>query len=397
MMLVGLGIIIGIATVLVNGFDQIKFDSNLIINFVIPPLIFEAMMRIDYKDFTRVKISVLLLSTLGVVITTIVVGLLLMYLVHIPFQLAFLFAALISPTDAAIVIKTFKILNVPRLLSTIVEMESSFNDATGIIIFTTVAGIVFGPVATITSGSIEDFTSTGINEQTQINLDILREIGQFLLVALGGVAIGLAIAIITNRLHSLMNNPFSEISLTITTVFGSAMVANAFGLSGLIAVASAGLYFGNVTMRKESSMSKEVRDTVSNFWDIAAFFANSLAFLYLGVTMNIISIGREMPLIILVFVVVLIGRALFTYPILALVNKFTTESVPLFWQNIIMIGGMRGAISVALVTSLPHSEMKTSLETITFGVVLLSLVIQYIVLSKYIKRVHAKFDDSIKV
>lgn len=393
-MLVGLGIIISLATVLVNGFDQIKFDSKLIINFVIPPLIFEAMMRIDYKDFTRVKISVLLLSTLGVVITTIVVGLLLMYLVHLPFQLAFLFAALISPTDAAIVIKTFKILKVPRLLSTIVEMESSFNDATGIIIFTTVAGIVFGPVATITSGGIEDFISTGINDQTQINLDILREIGQFLLVALGGVAIGLAIAIITNRLHSLMNNPFSEISLTITTVFGSAMVANAFGLSGLIAVASAGLYFGNVTMRKESSMSKEVRDTVSNFWEIAAFFANSLAFLFLGLTMNIISIGQEIPLILLVFVVVLIARALFAYPILTLVNKFTKESVPLFWQNIIMIGGMRGAVSVALVTSLPQSEMKNSLETITFGVVLLSLVIQYIVLSKYIKRVHGKFDNS---
>ncbi len=392
-MLVGLGIIISLATVLVNGFDQIKFDSKLIINFVIPPLIFEAMMRIDYKDFTRVKISVLLLSTLGVVITTIVVGLLLMYLVHLPFQLAFLFAALISPTDAAIVLKTFKILKVPRLLSTIVEMESSFNDATGIIIFTTVAGIVFGPVATITSGGIGDFISTGINDQTQINLDILHEIGQFLLVALGGVAIGLAIAIITNRLHSLMNNPFSEISLTITTVFGSAMVANAFGLSGLIAVASAGIYFGNVTMRKESSMSKEVRDTVSNFWEIAAFFANSLAFLFLGVTMNIISIGQEIPLILLVFVVVLIARALFTYPILTLANKFTKESVPLYWQNIIMKGGMRGALSVALVTSLPQSEMKNTLETITFGVVLLSLVIQYIVLSKYIKRVHGKFDN----
>lgn len=135
MMLVGLGIIISLATLLVNGFDQIKIDSNLIINFVIPPLIFEAMMRIDYKDFTRVKISVLLLSTIGVAITTIVVGLLLMYFLHLPFQLAFLFAALISPTDAAIVIKTFKMIKVPRLLSTIVEMESSFNDATGIIIF----------------------------------------------------------------------------------------------------------------------------------------------------------------------------------------------------------------------------------------------------------------------
>jgi monovalent cation:H+ antiporter, CPA1 family len=194
-----------------------------------------------------------------------------------------------------------------------------------------------------------------------------------------------------------MSNPFSEISLTVTTVFGSAMVANAFGLSGLIAVATAGLYFGNVTMRKESSMSKEVRDTVSNFWEIAAFFANSLAFLFLGVTMNIMSMGQEMPLILLVFIVVLIGRTLFTYPILALVNKFTKEHVPLFWQNIIMIGGMRGAVSVALVTSLPPSEMKDSLETITFGVVLLSLVIQYIVLSKYIKRVHGRFDNNMRI
>jgi CPA1 family monovalent cation:H+ antiporter len=74
-------------------------------------------------------------------------------------------------------------------------------------------------------------------------------------------------------------------------------------------------------------MSKEVRDTVSNFWGIAAILANSLAFLFLGVTMNMISIGQEIHLILLVFVVVLIRRALFIYPILKLVNKFTKESV----------------------------------------------------------------------
>ncbi len=149
----------------------------------------------------------------------------------------------------------------PRLLSTIVEMESSFNDATGIIIFTLVVGIVFGSTSTavITNGALID------NNSNPINIDILHEIGQFLLLAIGGMLVGLIIAVITNKLHTLMNNPFSEISLTITTVFGSALVANAMGLSGLIAVATAGLYFGNVTMRKESSLSKEVRDTVSNF------------------------------------------------------------------------------------------------------------------------------------
>jgi CPA1 family monovalent cation:H+ antiporter len=391
MMLVVLGIILSLVSLMINGLDQIKLDPKLIIDFVIPPLIFEAMMRIDYKDFVNVKISVLLLATIGVVITTLVVGFLLIYLVHLPFQIAFIFAALISPTDAAIVIKTFKILNVPRLLSTIVEMESSFNDATGIIIFTLIVGIVFGSSSSpINTGSLIT------NNLSSINIDILHEIGHFLYLFIGGMLVGLIIAIITNKLHTLMNNPFSEISLTITTVFGSALVANALGLSGLIAVATAGLYFGNVTMRKESSMSKEVRDTVSNFWDIAAFFANSVAFLYLGVTMNIIDVGQNIILILLVFASVLIGRALSTYPILSLVNKFTKEKIPLFWQNVIMIGGMRGALSVALVTSLPQSELKNKLEILTFGVVLFSLIIQYISLTKYLKKISIKFEKMTK-
>ena len=139
-------------------------------------------------------------------------------------------------------------------------------------------------------------------------------------------------------------------------------------------------------------MGQEVRETVSNFWEIGAFFANSLAFLFLGLTMNIINMTKELPLILLVFIVVQLGRALFIYPILTFINKFTKEKIPLYWQNIIFIGGMRGTVSVALVTSLPQSELKSVLETITFGVVLLSRIIQYIFLSKYIKTVSIKFD-----
>jgi CPA1 family monovalent cation:H+ antiporter len=395
MMLVALGIIISLVGLMINGINQIKFDSKLIIDFVIPPLIFEAMMRINYKDFIMVKISVLLLATAGVVITTLIVGLLSMYIAHLPFQIAFVFAALISSTDAAIVIKTFKMLKVPRLLSTILEMESSFNDATGIIIFTSIVGIVFSlPSASATAGISAD--NFAFNNSNQINIDILHEVEQFLVLSFGGVSIGLIIAIITNKLHTLMNNPFSEISLTITTVFGSAIVANAIGLSGLMAVATAGIYFGNITMKKESAMSNEVKETVSNFWEIASFFANSVAFLYLGVTMNIIDVSQNITLIILVFAIVLIGRAFSIYPILTLVNRFTREKIPLFWQNIIMIGGMRGALSVALVTSLPQSELKNRLEIITFGVILFSLIIQYTILSKYLKKVSKKFEKLTK-
>ncbi len=109
--------------------------------------------------------------------------------------------------------------------------------------------------------------------------------------------------------------------------------------------------------------------------------------------MNIIGVGQNIVLIFLVFIIVLIGRAISTYPILSVINKFTKEKIPLFWQNVIMIGGMRGALSVALVTSLPQSELKDRLEIITFGVVLSSLIIQYITLSKYLKKLSIKFSQ----
>jgi NhaP-type Na+/H+ or K+/H+ antiporter len=101
---------------------------------------------------------------------------------------------------------------------------------------------------------------------------------------LGGAAIGLAVATATHRLHALMNDRLSETGLTVATVFGSVAAANSLGLSGLVAVA--GLYFGNVTVKQEAHLSAEVRGAIFDFWEIAAFFATSAAFVYLGLSMN---------------------------------------------------------------------------------------------------------------
>ena len=138
-------------------------------------------------------------------------------------------------------------------------------------------------------------------------------------------------------------------------------------------------------------MSLKVRTL--NFWEMTAFFANSAAFLYLGISMNILRIAENIPLIALSFVAVLVARAMSTYPILAATNRLTREKIPVIWMHVVMLGGMRGAISVALVASIPSTaarEFKTTLETITFGVVLLSLVIQYIALTKYVRKAFPK-------
>jgi CPA1 family monovalent cation:H+ antiporter len=184
-----------------------------------------------------------------------------------------------------------------------------------------------------------------------------------------------------------MNDPLSETSLTIATVFGSVVLANTLGVSGLAAVAVAGLYFGNVTVKKEAIMSKNVRTFAFNFWEMIAFLASSAAFLYLGVSMNLIDIVQHFPIIALSLIAVLGARAATIYPLLAATTRFTRENIPNVWKHIVLLGGMRGAISVALVASLPPSNLKNILQTITFGVVLLSLIIQYVVLSRYVRRV----------
>lgn len=364
---------IGPDLVNVNGF---RIDPRLIINFVIPPLIFEAMMKVNYKEFKAIRISALLLATVGVIVSTFAAGVLLMYVAGLSFGVAFLFAALISPTDPAIVIEIFKKLKIPKELSTLMEFEASFNDATALIVFSSILTLIVAFGSNSSSGGISS---------------LISESEHFAYVFAGGAVVGLAIAAATNRLHALMNDPFSETALTIATVFGSVVLANTLGVSGLVAVAVAGLYFGNITVKHEAYMSLKVRTSVFNFWEIIAFLANSAAFLYLGVSMNVVSIGQNIGLIILAFSVVFIARIISTYPILSAINRFTREKIPTAWRHIVVLGGMRGALSVALVASLPSEggnsdNLKDLIATLTFGVVLLSIVIQYIGVTRYVKK-----------
>lgn len=380
MMLVAIGIIISILS-LSPKFDIVgsnfSIDPKLIIDFLIPPLIFEAMMKINYEEFKKVRLPALLLATLGVIVATLVGGFILMYVAGLPFLVAFAFSALIAPTDAAMVIEVFKKVKVPKLLSTLMESESSFNDATGIIAFSSIVAVAFASG----SGVIGDPNMAGA-----IDFNFIDEAAHFAIVFFGGAGIGLGMAAGAHRLHALMDDPFSETALTIAMVFGSIVISNAIGVSGLVAVAMAGLYFGNVTIRRETVISQKVRESAINFWEMAAFFANSAAFLYLGATMDLTKIVGHIPLIALAFAAVLAARAASTYPILATANRFIKDKIPLAWKHVVVLGGMRGAVSVALVASLPESEFKSTLETITFGVVLSSLVIQYIALTSYVKR-----------
>ena len=237
-----------------------------------------------------------MLSTVGVGVATIVGGLLLSYLAGLPTIVAFAFAALIAPTDAAIVIEVFKRVKVPIQLAQLMESEASFNDAAGAIIFSSIIAL------SVAQGSLLSPSTS-----SAINVDILKTIGQFAIVFFGGIGIGIGLAIGSQFLHRLLEEPFSETALSVAVLFGSVVIANSLGLSGLVAAAAAGLWFG-VIMRKPHIISEKVRAYTSNFWEMIAFFANSVAFLYLGLSMDIVRIGQNLPLIALAVIIVLAAR-----------------------------------------------------------------------------------------
>ncbi len=340
------------------------FYNNLLgsvfVGLVIPPLLFEAMMGIRSVEF-RSSIRVgLVLATAGVLIATLVGGLILWKIVGLPPYDSFLFSSLISPTDTASVLEIFRRLKVPRRLSALMDAEAAFNDATGIIVFSIV----------LTTGSVS-------------HLALLHGITSFSLIFGGGVLIGLAVGFGAEIVSSLINDTLSEAVLSISIVYGAYALAGSLGFSGLVAVAVTGLYYGNITMR--SVVHPLSKEALRSFWRIMAFIANSVAFLFIGLNTDLLNLSHAFVLIIIASVSVFVARAVAVYPILAFFGR--KRKVPRSWKNVALLGGMRGALSVVLIASIPvNLPLRSTLVTMVLGVVFISIIFQGPFLSSYIKR-----------
>ncbi len=340
-------------------------QGGLFVGLVVPPLIFEAMIHLRASDLRAVIKPSLALATMGVLIATLVGGLILWKVVGLSPYVAFLFAALIAPTDTVTVLEVFRRVKVPSKLSTLLDTEAAFNDATGIVIFTIILSTV----------GVQQFSVT----QTLFNFG-------FTLGA--GVLIGLAVAFLGEVLSSLIEDSVAETILAIAVVYGSYALATGIGASGLIAVAVAGLYFGNYTMR--SAMEPATREAVISFWAVAAFLGNSVAFLIIGFQTNIITLSESILVIIAAYLAVVAARAVAVYPILSIFSKFG-DKISVVWRNVAMIGGVKGALSIALAATITASAVITigdiqTINTMVLGVAFISIVFQVPLLFRYVRK-----------
>ena len=340
-------------------------NGGLFVGLVVPPLIFEAMMNVSAADLRAVVRPTIALATAGVVVSTLVGGIVLWQVAGLSPVVSFLFAAIIAPTDAVTVLEVFRRINVPSRLSTLIQTEAAFNDATGIVAFSIVLSSLVLP-----------------------KVSVLYAAAQFGYTIAGGVFVGIAVAYGASRLSATLEDSLAQITLTVAAVYGSYVVATALGVSGLISVAVVGLYFGNVTIR--AKMGAEMKTSLLSFWQVAAFLGNSVAFLLIGFETNLVALSQSVFLILVAYLGITIARAASVYPILGIFNQIGYK-IPFSWSNTAMLGGIRGALSIALAASLgaatvvSASDVQT-ISTMVLGVAFLSIVIQAPLMARYVKR-----------
>jgi CPA1 family monovalent cation:H+ antiporter len=346
------------------GFGTVSVDSNLILGIVVPPLIFEAAMRTRFEVFRTVQKTVIGLAIFGVVISAFVSAFVLNVTLGLPLAVALLFGVIVSPTDPVTVVSVLSRVRAPERLTAILESEAYLNNATPVILFPIALSLSFNP---------------------------MQSLSQFAVILLGGVAVGLLVSGIAELMYKMITEPLAETSFTIAVMYGSYVLAQSLGVSGLIAVPIAGLYMGNRTMR--TAMSEETRMTMTKFWEVVTFLATSFAFLLIGLKTDFNLLVAFAPFIIVAFAAILIARILSVYPILWLAGLLG-EKIPSSWKRIVAFAGLRGAVSVALVLSLPESSSGGIITAMVFGVALLSLIIQAEILRTYVEKKSAKLSLS---
>lgn len=330
-------------------------------------LLFAGSIHVNLQEMRKERLPILTFSTLGVLISTFIVGGLLflackIFSLEVPFIYCILFGTLISPTDPIAVMGILKDAKIPRSLETKISGESLFNDGVAVVLFVSVYEII----------------QAGIQNLSGKDIMLL-----FLKEAVGGIAFGVALGYIGFWALKTIDNYKVEVMITIALVMGGYLLADTLHVSGPLAMVMAGIITGN--KGRKFGMSDTTRDYIDKFWEMIDEVLNAVLFLLIGLEMIVVKFTPVfLWLGLMGILIVLLARFISVWlPISFLKYKNAFEKNAI---SILTWGGLRGGISVALALSLPRDMFGEMFVSITYIIVLFSIIVQGLTIGKLAKK-----------
>jgi len=335
----------------------VEISPKLFLSLFLPPLLFEAAFHVNFERLRQNLGTIIFLAVPSVVLNMLFVGFVVYWGGGLALPVAIVFGSLIAATDPVAVVSIFRKLGAPKRLEILLEGESLLNDGTAIVMFNLA-------LASVAAGSF----------------NLGEGLTSFIRVAGGGLIIGLLFGWLFSRVTTFIDDHLVETTLTTLVAFGSFFVAeDLLHFSGVLAVVAAGIVSGNVGPQ---GMSPTTKIVVFNFWEYAAFAANSAVFLLIGLQTNLTELLDNWKPILWAIFAVLISRAVVIYFFSRLAGRMEAR-----WRHVLFWGGLRGAISLALAFSLPLTlgASRDLIITMSFGVVLFSIIVQGFSMDRVLK------------
>lgn len=337
---------------LIAGFDFKEILMGAMLNF----MLFAGAVHINLKDLREQRTPIMVFSTVSVIISTFAVGTFVYFIpitgLEIPYIYCLLFGALISPTDPVAVLSILKGAKVRKSLETKIAGESLFNDGVAVVVF-----------AVILQLAQDNEYDPSIGNVLWL---LIKEAG-------GGFLLGVILGIVASRAMSKIDDYKVSVLITLSVVMGGALIANALHFSGPLTMVFAGLIIGN--FKKRSAMSPVTKDYLDKFWELNDEILNAILFLYIGFELLIIKNFDNywIPGFACV-VIVLFSRFISIWTptlFIRFKEKFSKGTI-----KILVWGGLRGGVSIALALSIDEGPYKGAIIAITYFVVVFSIIIQ---------------------
>lgn len=340
--------------------EAVGLNPNVVLNLFLPILIFEAAINTDISRLRTTIKPIALLAGPGVVLATAITATFLKFSLNLAWITAGAVGVILTITDTVSVIVAFRSVTIPARLATIVEGESLFNDGIALVLLSVIASIHI-------EGSFQ----------------IGQTLQEMVIAFGGGGLLGLGLGYLCVGLFQQIDDDLSNILLTVAVSLGTFQLGQSLGVSSAIAVVIAGLVIGNFGFWQTSA---SIKVTLLNFWEYAGFGVNTFIFLLVGIEVDPRILLAKIPTTLLAILAYQIGRIFSTYSLLSLL-RFFDRPLPWRWQHVLILGNVKGSLSMALALSLPVTlPGRSQMIALIFSTVLVSLIVQGLSLPWLVKR-----------